>query len=128
MAAAKPPVTGAEATAWIDAYLEPLPADQRAALQTLREQIAATAPDAVETISYSMPAFRYRSRALVSYLAAKKHCSLFPMSGEVIGRHQAALQGFFTAKGTVRFTPEHPLPPELVTTIVRERMAEIEAR
>src|SRR5664279_2904125 len=55
------------ATAWIDATLAGLPEKQRAALQHLRETIAATAPDAVDTISYSMPAFRYHGRALVAY-------------------------------------------------------------
>jgi len=62
------------ATAEIDARLARLPADQRDALQSLRQTIAAAAPDAVETISYAMPAFRYRGRALVSYEAFKTHC------------------------------------------------------
>ena len=120
--------TGEVATAWIDAYLAPLPDDQRETLASLRRTILAAAPEAVETISYGMPAIRYRGRAVVSYLAAKRHCSLFPMSGEVTGRHRAELDGFATAKGTIRFTPEHRLPDELGTTIVRERIVEIEAK
>ena len=120
--------TGVEATAWIDTYLAPLPDDQRMALQALRRTIRAAAPEAEETISYGMPAIRHRGRPVVSYLAAKAHCSLFPMSGEVTGRHRAELEGFATAKGTIRFTPEHPLPDALVRTIVRERIAEIEAK
>ena len=60
--------------------LEAVPADQRAALQVLAQTIAAAAPDAFETISYGMPAFRYHGRALVSYSAFKEHCSLFPVA------------------------------------------------
>jgi uncharacterized protein YdhG (YjbR/CyaY superfamily) len=118
----------AKATAQIDATLAALPADQRAALQSLRQKIAATAPDAEETISYSMPAFRYHRRALVSYSAFKTHCSLFPMSAALIEAHHDELSGFVAAKGTLRFTPEHPIPDALVEMIVRERMAQIDAR
>ena len=119
-------VPAAEAASRIDATLTALPADQRAALQALRKTIAAAAPEAVEAISYGAPAFRYAGRPLVSYAAAKAHCSLFPMSPAVVEAHRAELDGFDTAKGTIRFTPERPIPVELVRSIVRERMAEID--
>jgi uncharacterized protein YdhG (YjbR/CyaY superfamily) len=118
----------ATATARIDARLGTLSEDQRAALQVLRETIATAAPDAEETISYSMPAFRYHGRALVSYDAFKTHCSLFPMSSELIEWLGDAVAGFATAKGTLQFTPAHPLPRDLVERIVRRRGAQIDGR
>jgi uncharacterized protein YdhG (YjbR/CyaY superfamily) len=122
------PLTPAAATAHIDATLAALPDAQRAALQALRETIAATVPDAEETISYAMPAFRYRGRALVSYAAFAKHCSFFPMSASLIESLGAAATEFATAKGTLHFTAERPLPKQLVERIVRARVAEIDAR
>lgn len=116
------------ASEWIDATLAALPADQRAALQALRQIIAAAAPEAVETISYGMPAFRYHGRALVSYSAFKKHCSLFPMSAALIESYGDDLAGFATAKGTLQFMPEHQLPVAIVERIVRDRMAQIDSR
>ena len=127
MATAPTRVDPAEATTWIDASLAALPADQRALLAELRHTIAAAAPEAVETISYGMPAFRYRGRALVSYSAFKDHCSFFPMSGAVTEAHKTELDGFVFAKGTIRFTPTHPLPAELVRAMVRDRVAQIDA-
>ena len=118
----------ATATEQIDVALAALPADQRMALQTLRETIAAVAPKAEEAISYGMPAFRYRGRALVAYAAFKAHCSLFPMSAALIEAHHDELSAFATAKGTLHFTPENPLPRDLVELIVRERMAQTDAR
>ena len=118
----------AEATAEIDARLAALPANQRAVLQALRETIAAAAPEAVETISYDLPAFRYHGRALVAYLGAKRHCSLFPMGPEIIEAEQDELAAFDTNKGIIRFTVDHPLPPHLVTRIVQARIAQIDAR
>jgi uncharacterized protein YdhG (YjbR/CyaY superfamily) len=117
----------AMASSRIDATIAVLPSDVRDALQALRETIAAAAPEAVEAISYGMPAFRYRGRALVSYAAFKSHCSLFPMSGTVLDAHRAELTGFVTAKGTVQFTPAHRLPTSLVVAIVHERMMETDA-
>lgn len=116
------------ATDRIDAILAAAPAEQRAALQALRETIAAAAPEAEEIISYGMPAFRYHGRAMVSYSPFKAHCSLFPMTQAVILANPDRVAGFATAKGTLQFTPEHPLPRDLVEWIVRERMAQIDAR
>lgn len=113
-------------SAQIDAYLATLSADKRAALQALRETIAAVAPAAVEGISYGVPAFRYRGRPLVAYAAAKAHCSFFPMSSALIDVHRGELADFDTAKGTIRFTPRHPIPNALVAMIVHERMAQID--
>ncbi len=116
------------ATARIDATLAALPPDQQAALQSLRETISGAAPEAEETITYGMPAFRYHGRALVSYAAFKTHCSFFPMSASMIESLRDELAGFVTSKGTLRFSPEHPIPGELVERMVRERMAQIDAR
>jgi len=116
------------ATAQIDAILAALPPGQHGALQGLRETIAGAVPEATETISYGMPAFRYHGKVLVYYAAFKAHCSLFPASGAVIERHAARLEGFITSKGTLQFTPDHPIPADLVRRMVRERMAEIDAR
>jgi len=121
------PAAAAAATAQIDTYLATLGEDQRAALQSLRGAIADAAPEAIEAISYGVPAVRYHGRPLVAYAAAKAHCSLFPMSGAVMGAHRALLDGFDTAKGTIRFTPARPLPADLVASIVRARMTEIDA-
>jgi uncharacterized protein YdhG (YjbR/CyaY superfamily) len=112
----------------IDEILARLPADQRAALQHLRETISTTAPDAVEAMSYGAPAFRYRDHPLVSYAAAKAHCAFYVMSPEVIVAHEADLQDFDTSKGTIRFTPDQPLRTELIRKIVRARMAESDER
>lgn len=108
----------------VDAYLAGLPADQRAALARLRRQIRAAAPKAEECISYGMPAFRLGGRPLVGFSASAKHCSLFPMNGTTVAAFRSELKGFSTSKGTIRFTPDGPLPAALVRRIVKARVAE----
>lgn len=109
--------------ATIDDYLAPLPAAQREALQALREQIQAAAPDAVEAFSYRLPGFR-QGRMLVCFAAARHHCALYPMSSRLIAEHAAELAEYDTSPGTIRFQPERPLPEALVRAIVTARLAE----
>jgi len=103
-------------------YLEALPPDQREALETLRHHIEQAVPDAVECVSYGIPAFCVDGRPLVSYGAGKNHCAFYPMAPEILDAHVGALTGFETSKGTVRFQPERPLPPEIVRSIVLARV------
>ena len=113
-----------------DAYLATLPDDQRAALETLRAQIKAAAPGAREVFSYGIPAFRVGARpgkdkVLVGYAAMKAHCGFYVFEGDLVSRFADRLDGYSTAKGTVRFTPDHPLPAALVVEMVTARLAEI---
>lgn len=119
--------TGAAATTIIDDYIAQLAPAQAAALTELRETVAAAAPDAVEAISYSMPAFKLGKKVLIYYAAFKDHLSLFPASGSVMDKLGTELQGYFTGRGTLQFTPDKPLPRDLVLQIVAIRRDEIAA-
>lgn len=115
----------ADVPAIIDRYIAGLPPAQQVVLKELRERVATVAPDAMDALSYGMPAFRYHDHMLLWYMGAKAHCSLFPTAA-VIDAHRADLAGYTLSKGTIRFTPERPLSAELVASIVRDRMARID--
>ncbi len=106
-----------------DDYLARLPDDQRAALQQLRATIKALVPKAEECISYGLPAFRLNG-VLVGYGATAKHCAFYPMSGQTVAAFADELTGFETSKGTIRFTPDHPLSKALLRKLVKARIAE----
>jgi len=106
----------------IDEYLSGLGEDQRAALQKLREIIRSAAPDAEECISYQMPAFR-QNGMLVGFAAARNHCSLYAWNGTSVGLFAEELRNYDTSKGTIRFTPDKPLPETLVRRLVEIKVA-----
>jgi uncharacterized protein YdhG (YjbR/CyaY superfamily) len=114
-------------SAEVDGFLAALPEDVRAALEDLRRMIAAAAPDAVETISYGVPAFKYGERPLVSFGAGKNHCSFYVQSPALMDEHRDELASYETSKGTIRFPPSRPLPQALVNRLVRARIAETDA-
>lgn len=118
---------GRESVENVEAYLARLPEDQRAALRNLRATVRRAAPDAEEVISYGMPVFR-QDGVLVYYAAFRDHCSFFPASGATLRKFAGELKPFVAGKGTLHFTPEHPLPATLVTRIVKARIAENAAR
>lgn len=106
----------------IDEYLAHLSEDQRAALQRVREIVLKVAPNAEECISYQLPAFRVDGRCVLWIGAAAKHCALY-------GVHDQDLGGYDTSgRGTLRFTPDAPLPATLIRRLVKACIARNAAR
>jgi uncharacterized protein YdhG (YjbR/CyaY superfamily) len=108
----------------IDAYLAALPDDIRSSLERVRSIVRDAAPKCTERVRYKIPIFRLR-RDLVGMSAQKNHCSLHSMSPPLMNAMAEELKGVKVSGATIHFTPENPLPKELVERIVRERMREI---
>jgi uncharacterized protein YdhG (YjbR/CyaY superfamily) len=106
----------------IDEYLARLPADQRAALTKVRRTIKAAAPGATESISYRLPTFKLDGERLAYFGGAKAHCALYGLGAARFARE---LKGFDAHGGTIRFTPDKPLPATLLTKLIKARVAEI---
>ncbi len=117
----------ARASKTVDDYLAGVPPKSRTLLRALRKTIKAAAPEADEVISYGMPAFR-QNGMLVYFAAFKDHCSLYVASDAVRRQFAKELKPFTAGKGTLRFTPDRPLPADLVARIVKARVAENTAR
>ena len=105
-----------------DDYLAPLSDDKRGALQKLRKEIKAAAPKAEECVSYGVPGFRLNGRLLVSYGAGAKHCAFYP--GSIVRKFTKELKAYDSGEGTIRFSPDKPLPAVLVRKIVKARIAQ----
>ena len=109
----------------VDAYLATLPADQRGLLEGVRRRVKKLVPDAEETVSYDMPAFKLGGRFLLSYAGWKKHCSLYPLTDSFLAAHAADLEGFGRTKGSIHFTAARPLSPDVLDALIRARVADL---
>jgi uncharacterized protein YdhG (YjbR/CyaY superfamily) len=109
----------------VEEYLSCVPEPARSTLNQVRAAIRAAAPrEATETISYGIPAFKYKG-VLIWYAAFANHCSLFP-TASVIEAFQKELKSFTLSKGTIQFPTDKPLPNALVKKMVKARVAQIE--
>lgn len=107
----------------VDAYLADVREPFRTMLAHLRNVIRTAAPGAVEAIGYGIPTYKLDGN-LVHFAAFKNHMSFFPGSTAHNETLKDDLARYKLSRGTIRFTPDNPLPDELVTRIVRLRIAE----
>ncbi len=105
----------------IDQYIAEQAGDVQPILQKIRETMREAAPDATERISWRMPTF-WQGENLIHFAAFKKHISIFP-GGEASTVFAQKLTGYKTAKGTIQFPLDKPIPYDLIREITAWRVA-----
>jgi uncharacterized protein YdhG (YjbR/CyaY superfamily) len=103
-------------------YINSAPQGARKKLRELRSCIRASAPGATEGLKWGMPAFSYR-RILVTFAAFQHHIGFYPTPSAVKAFAQD-LEKFATAKGSIQFPLEKPLPLPLIRKITAFRVRE----
>lgn len=106
----------------MDEYIAGFPPELQEMLGKIRETIRKAAPDAEETISYQMPAFILKGN-LVYFAAFKKHIGLYPRT-TAIAKFKNELSAYKSAKGSVQFPLDKPMPLGLISKIVKFRVKE----
>jgi len=106
----------------IDEYIAEQQPNVIPLLEKLRQIISKNAPDAVEVISYGMPA--YKLHGMLLYFAAfKNHYSLFAFPSAVVA-FKDKLKGYELSKGTIKFPFNKPVPVKLITEIIKFKVQE----
>lgn len=107
-------------TRTVEAYIAALPPDAAFILERLRQRFHDVAPDVQESVKYDMPLFEYAGTYL--YVGAwKKHIGLYPVYPAPPDL-EARLAPYRSGKDTVQFKYSAPIPYDLITEIVRDRI------
>ena len=106
----------------IDEYIAAAPKEAQKKLREMLACIRAAAPDAIESLKWGMPAFSYR-RILVTFAAYKHHIGFYPTPAAVRA-FANDLSEFATAKGSIQFPLDKPLPLPLIRKITAFRVRE----
>ena len=106
----------------IDDYILQFSQEIQDILIMLRKVIKESAPDAEEKISYQMPTFVLHGN-LVHFAAYKNHIGFYPAPSGIVA-FKNELSKYKGAKGSVQFPIEQPLPYDLISKIVKFRVAE----
>src|SRR6476620_5233974 len=107
--------------ATIDEYIADFPEEIRSVLQQVRETIQQAAPEAAETISYGMPAYKFQGKPLVYFAAFKNHLGFYatPAGHEAFAEE---LSRYKQGKGSVQFPLNKPMHLDLITRMVEFRI------
>ncbi|MGB6771878.1 MAG: DUF1801 domain-containing protein [Candidatus Dormiibacterota bacterium] len=103
----------------IDEYIAAASDAARPMLKELRETIRTAAPEADEGISYGMPAYYLRGR-LAYFQAHARHIGLYSFSLE--DARGVGLEGNMSAKSTLRFPLNQPLPRAAIRRLIQQRV------
>jgi uncharacterized protein YdhG (YjbR/CyaY superfamily) len=106
----------------IDEYIATFPEPVQKTLQKLRQTIKDSAPEAKETVSYQMPAFKLNG-ILVYFAVFKNHIGFYPTASG-ISNFEKELTQYETSKGTIKFPIDKPIPLDLIRRIVTFRVKE----
>jgi uncharacterized protein YdhG (YjbR/CyaY superfamily) len=106
----------------IDEYIATFPENVQDILQEIRKVIREAAPEAEETISYSMPTFKLNGN-LVHFAAYENHIGFYPAPSGIEAFKEELLP-YKGGKGSVQFPIDKPLPLDLVEKIVIFRVKE----
>jgi len=111
----------------VEQYIAAFPKNVRELLQEVQQTIIQTAPNAVETISYAMPAYKVNGKPLVYFAGYKSHIGFYatPTGHEAFANE---LSIYKQGKGSVQFPVDEPLPVDLIKRIVTFRVKENETK
>ncbi len=105
----------------VTAYIASFSGIQHELLIQMRNTIQQAAPEAEESISYGMPAYKIKGKALVYFAGYKNHIGFYATpSGH--SEFEKELSIYKQGKGSVQFPVEKELPLELVARIVDFRV------
>lgn len=111
----------------VDEYIAGFPEDVQRRLKTIRKLIATNAPEAIESISYAMPAYKLNRKPLVYFAAFTSHIGFYATpSGHA--EFNEKLSRYKYGKGSVRFPLDEPLPLDLIEQIILFRVIENSSR
>ena len=105
----------------VDDYLGRFSGEVRDRLDTMRSVITSSAPDAVESMAYGMPAYKLDGKPLVYFAGYDKHVGFYatPNGHEAFAEE---FSGYTQGKGSVQFPHAQPLPTDLVRRVVEFRV------
>jgi uncharacterized protein YdhG (YjbR/CyaY superfamily) len=106
----------------VDEYIASFSGNTQRMLEEIRSTIQKAAPEATELISYAMPTYKLNGN-LIHFAAFKSHIGIYP-TPTGIEAFKEELSSYKSAKGSVQFPLDQPLPMALIQKIVEYRVKE----
>ena len=111
----------------IEEFIARYPATVQVSLQKIRAVIHKSAPKAEEAMSYGIPTFKLNGKNLVHFSAFKEHIGFYP-TPTGLEKFKTELSAYESAKGSVKFPLNKPIPYTLIGKITQFRVKEVSAQ
>ena len=98
------------------------PSPHRETMLELRDRILEIVPDAVEVVSYGMPAFKVDDCIVAGLLANKNHVGYYPFSGSILHLFPDELAKYSTTKSAIHIPIDKPLAKGLIKKLIKARI------
>lgn len=109
----------------VDQYIESQPEPKRSTLTAMRKMIHEIQPGLEEIFAWRSPMFKFNGKYVAGLCAHKNHLTYSPQSPEVMESHAEALKNRVVSKGSFQFAIDEILEKELVTSLLKARIAEL---
>lgn len=111
----------------VTAYIAAFPVKTQAILKKLRQLVKAAVPEALESLSYGMPAFKLNGIPLIYFAAYEKHIGVYATPQTHVA-FKKDLAGFKQGKGSVQFPLDQPMPYELIKAMVQFKAGTLDSK
>jgi uncharacterized protein YdhG (YjbR/CyaY superfamily) len=108
----------------VRAHYQSAPSPHKETMLEMRMRILEIVPDAVEVISYGMPAFKVNDTIVAGLLANKKHIGYYPFSGSIIKLFPEELAAFSKTISAVHVPIDKPLSKTLMRKLIKARLTQ----
>ena len=111
----------------VDDYIAAQPEGARPTLSLVRDTIRNAVPKAEESISYNIPTYKLRGKAVLYFAGWKKHYSIYPMTKGILAGLKDESAPHKVVKSTLQFPLSEPVPVAMISKIAKIRAREAAA-
>jgi uncharacterized protein YdhG (YjbR/CyaY superfamily) len=110
----------------VEDYVANLAEPERSRIAEIYAHARDVVPDAVEGVSYAMPALLYKSKGLIAVISTKHHIGIYPFGNLAELADAVANAGLETTKGSIHLRDGQRLPTDLLEQLLLRRVARID--
>lgn len=110
----------------IDQYINQFPPEVSEKLNQIRDLVKTKVSEANPSISYGMPAYKYKGKPLIYFAGYKNHIGLYA-TPNAHKHFENELAGYKQGKGSVQFPLSDDLPLSLIERMIAFNKSKIDA-
>jgi uncharacterized protein YdhG (YjbR/CyaY superfamily) len=110
----------------VENYVANLAEPERSRVAEIYSRARSLVPEAVDGVSYGMPALLYKGKGLIAVMSTKNHIGVYPFGNLAELADAAASSGLETTKGSIHLRVGQRLPTDLLEQLLLRRVSRLD--